>query len=86
VRGDQVSNDDTQTRATTISAFIAELIETHQKKCDDEQPGYDVVVPHVVSELFGTEADIVKITNHDDTLWLELNDGSSFKITVQQRS
>ncbi len=76
-----------KTKALTIVAFISELIETHQEKCDrafnhDGDAGPDAIA-HIVSEHWGTKADITLIANSGNTLRLELDDGAVFVIEVR---
>lgn len=78
-----------KTQQNTIASMICELIETHMNKCDSEFPGTSPDhVPHVLSEVHGTKADIVKMSNADlgaDTLiHMELSDGSEFDIHVSE--
>ena len=76
-----------KTKALTIVAFISELIETHQDKCDrafnrDGDASPDAIA-HIVSEHWDTKADIILIANSSNTLRLELDDGAVFVIEVR---
>jgi hypothetical protein len=77
-----------KTKAATLVAMIAELIETHMAKCDElGGPGIDVV-PHVVSEAHGTSANINSIATAElgavQLIELQLDDGTWFDIRVEE--
>src|SRR3546814_12821260 len=50
-----------RTRLSTMATFISELIETHVDKCEDVGCGPDERPAHIVSETFGTQAQIASI-------------------------
>lgn len=77
-----------KTRAVTIMAMLSELIEIHMAKCDDvDGPGFDAV-PHVLSEVHGTSANIDTIgtgtVGASHMIELQLDDGSAFTVTVEE--
>ena len=72
-----------KTKDLTIVAFLAELIQTHMEKCDGAFQHENDAPPHIVSEHWGTTADIKLIANSGNTLRLELDDGAVFVIEVR---
>ena len=75
-------------KAVTIAAMIGELIETHMQKCEDAFEHEEDRVPHVISEVHGTSANIESIANAhlgaEHLIVLELDDGTSFNIRVEE--
>lgn len=71
-----------QTQKSTIVALMNELIETHIEKCSWPAHHADEVVPQVISEEFGTKANIIKIGNAGDTIRIDLDDGTFFCLQV----
>lgn len=80
--------DRARTKAVTIAALIAELVETDMSKCDDAFDHPDDRVPHVISEVHGTSASISSIGTTDmgasHLIELSLDDGTSFTIRVEK--
>ena len=78
---------DNPTRACTVAAVISELLETHATKCDDGGAGEDDRLAHVISEVHGTHANIDSIASCDvetgTQIYLVLDDGAAFRITVE---
>lgn len=88
------------TKAVTIAGMIAELIETHMAKCDNEFPDHDDHgnllpdggnpdrVPHVISEAHDTKASIEQIITADQgditLITLSLDDGTIFNVIVEE--
>ena len=71
------------TRKETIIAMLAELIETHMEKCaPNEGEHYFDSVPHVVSEKYGTKADIQSVDTSPNSLMLKLSDGTKWTIAI----
>ena len=75
------------TRACTIAAMIGEFIEVHIAKCDETEGGETDHPPHVISEVHGTRANIDSIASCEveaaTQIYLVLDDGAAFRITVE---
>ncbi len=75
-----------RTKAVTIAAMIAELIESHMAKCDEAHPNDRI--PHVMSAEHETRADIDSIATADlgaeHLIELQLCDGTTFNIRVEE--
>ncbi len=83
------AGDDTDnlTCASTIAGLLSELLETHAAKCDDAGACEDDRPPHVISEVHGTSANIDSVASCDietgTQIYLVLDDGAAFRITVE---
>lgn len=86
---DVIDRTDTNnpTRASTIAALMAELLGTHAAKCDEGGDRADDRPPHVISQVHDTSANIDSIASCDTVtgtqIYLVLDDGSAFRITVE---
>jgi len=80
-------DSDNPTRANTIAGLLSELLETHATECDDGGAREDDCPPHVISEIHGTSANIDSIASCDietgTQIYLVLDDGAAFRITVE---
>jgi hypothetical protein len=86
--GDQLAPRPQKTTATTITAMISELIETHMLKCDEAFPHPDDCPAHVISNVDKTAAWIQTIgtagAGKSHLIELALDDGTSFNIRVEE--
>lgn len=78
-----------QTKTDTIIAMLTELIEEHMEVCENEFPADSSDrVKHVISEQHETQADITELrTAHpaiDHMIFMDLDDGAQFTITVSK--
>lgn len=77
-----------KTSAATVSAMIAELIETHIVKCDEAFPHPDDCPAHVISHIHKTQAWIQSVRTGGivacHLIELSLDDGTSFTIRVEE--
>lgn len=75
------------TRPSTIAAFVTELIETHMLKCQDTALHPDDRPADVISERFGTRANIESISTVGNEIaaavFLLLDDGTAFRFTIE---
>jgi len=76
-----------QTRPSTVAAFITELIETHMEKCERAGDHPEDRPPHILSETFGTSADVESIATVGNeisaAICLLLDDGTAFRFTIE---
>ncbi|MCP5400478.1 MAG: hypothetical protein H6921_14750 [Sphingomonas sp.] len=76
------------TNVTMIGAWLGELIDAHMLKCNEAFPHPDDCPPHIICEVHGTKAYIERMSIADLSierpLVIELNDGTSFAIHVQE--
>jgi hypothetical protein len=66
------------TDATTMVAFISELIETHMEKCDNDL----IPTAHVVSERNNSAASVAKLSNAGPMLTIALDDGTKWLLSL----
>lgn len=92
LRDESLPDDDgdepSKTRPSTMGAFISELIETHMEKCEGAGADPDERPAHIVSEIFGTEANIASIatssTDEEARVYILLEDGDAFRLAIER--
>ncbi len=81
------SGSDNPTRSSTIAALISELLETHAQKCDEGGDCANDRPRHVISEVYGTSANIDSLAiceiEMGTQIYLVLDDHSAFRIAVE---
>ncbi|WP_298673148.1 hypothetical protein [uncultured Sphingomonas sp.] len=84
---DEPGEERPQTRPRTMSAFVTELIETHMAKCECAGEHPDDRPPHIISEAFGTHANVESISTAGNeiaaAILLVLDDGTAFRFTIE---
>ncbi|AJA09721.1 MULTISPECIES: hypothetical protein [Sphingopyxis] len=77
-----------RTRLSTMATFISELIETHVDKCEDVGCGPDERPAHIVSETFGTQAQIASIATSSRIdaahIHIVLEGGDAFRLKIER--
>lgn len=75
-------------RLSKIAAFVSELIETHMEKCECAGDSPDDHPAHIVSEVFGTGANIASIatasTDIEARIYMVMEDGDAFRIIIER--
>ena len=70
-----------------IAALISELLETHAQKCDEGGDCANDRPRHVISEVYGTSANIDSLAiceiEMGTQIYLVLDDHSAFRIAVE---
>ncbi|MBO9579502.1 MAG: hypothetical protein J7498_01260 [Sphingobium sp.] len=88
--GESAAGHRSRTRLSTMVAFVSELIETHIDKCERERTGPGDGAADIVSDTFGTRANIASLATasneaeNEACIYIVLDDGGAFRLMIER--